>query len=132
MKRTPLMLALTFVLGIAVAAIGAQLVHAQPVSDARVADLVRTGKLRAGVGVVAPHWAVKDPTTGELRGVAVEIARALATRLGVELVSVEYPSPPSVLDGLKTGAWDVGLASLMPTSQDFASRSRARALRKSY
>jgi polar amino acid transport system substrate-binding protein len=80
-----------------------------------VADIVRAGKLRAGIGVVAPHWAVKDLATGELRGVAVELARALATRLGVELVVVEYPSPPSVLDGLKTGAWDVGFLAIDPS-----------------
>src|SRR3989449_6291183 len=82
-------------------------VNAQQAADPRIGQLVRTGKLRAGVGVVAPHWAVKHPATGELRGVAVEIARALAKRMGVELVMVEYPSPPSVLDGLKTSAWDV-------------------------
>jgi polar amino acid transport system substrate-binding protein len=115
MRRRPLMLALTLALGIAVGAIGAQIAHAQQVSDPRVADLVRTGKLQAGVGVVAPHWAVKDPATGELRGVAVDIARALAERLGVELVLVEYPSPPSVLDGLKTGAWDVGFLAIDPS-----------------
>lgn len=90
-------------------------VNAQQADDPRVADIVRAGKLRAGVGVVAPHWAVKDPATGELRGVAIEIARALAKRLGVELVVVEYPSPPSVLDGLKTGAWDVGFLAIDPS-----------------
>jgi hypothetical protein len=36
-------------------------------ADTRVADLVQAGTLRAGVGVVAPHWAVKDPSTGEWR-----------------------------------------------------------------
>jgi polar amino acid transport system substrate-binding protein len=90
-------------------------VNAAQAADPRVPELVRTGKLRAGVGVVAPHWAVKDPATGELRGVAVEIARALANRLGVELAIVEYPSPPSVLDGLKSGAWDVGFLAIDPS-----------------
>lgn len=90
-------------------------VGAQQADDSRVADIVRAGKLRAGVGVVAPHWAIKDPTTGELRGVAVEVARVLARRLGVGLVMVEYPSPPSVLDGLKTGAWDVGFLAIDPS-----------------
>src|ERR687891_2209271 len=106
MRRAALMSTLTLVLAILVGLIGP--VNAQPAADPRVADLVQTGKLRAGVGVVAPHWAVKDQATGELRGVAVDLARALAKRLGVELVLVEYPSPPSVLDGLKTGAWDIG------------------------
>jgi polar amino acid transport system substrate-binding protein len=88
---------------------------AQQASDARVADLARAGKLRAGVGVVAPHWAVKDPGTGQLRGVAVEVARALAARIGVELNFVEYPSPPAVLEGLKANAWDVGFLASDPS-----------------
>jgi hypothetical protein len=50
--------------------------HAQQASDSRIADLVQAGKLRAGIGVVAPHWAIKDQATGELRGVAVEVTRA--------------------------------------------------------
>ena len=104
-----LMLALSILLGL----IGT--VNAQQSADPRVADIVRSGKLRAGVGVVAPHWAVKDTATGELRGVAVEIAQALAKRLGVKLVMVEYSSPPAVLEGLKTDAWDAGFLAIDPS-----------------
>lgn len=114
MKRNTVMLTLIVTVGIAVGAIGQQIANAQQAPDPRIADLVRSGKLRAGLGVVAPHWATKDSQTGELRGVAVDIARALATRLGVEMVAVEYPSPPKVLDGLKTGAWDVGFLAIDP------------------
>jgi polar amino acid transport system substrate-binding protein len=109
------MLAQNLAVGIAVALIGAQIVYAQPATDPRVTDLVQAGKVRVGLGVVAPHWAVKDPATGELRGVAVDIARALATRLGIELVVVEYPSPSRVPDGLKGGAWDVGFLGVDPS-----------------
>ncbi|MGH8634186.1 MAG: transporter substrate-binding domain-containing protein [Burkholderiales bacterium] len=115
MRRIPLMLALTLALGIAVGVLGAQIANGQQVPDPRVADLVQAGKLRVGVGVVAPHWAIKDPATGELRGVAVDVARALAARLGVEFVPVEYPSPTRVLDGLKDGAWDVGFLGIDPS-----------------
>src|SRR5256885_6157481 len=90
-------------------------VNAQQADDPRVADIVRTGKVRVGVGVVAPHWAVKDPATGELRGVAIDIARAFAARLGVDFVPVTYPSPPSVLEGLRTDAWDVGFLATDPS-----------------
>lgn len=113
MRRAALMLALTLAPAISLGLIDT--VNAQKAADPRVADLVRTGKLRAGIGVVAPHWAVKDPATGELRGVAVDIARALAKRLGTELVVVEYPSPPRVLDGLKDSAWDVGFLGVDPS-----------------
>jgi len=114
-RRLLFLLALTLALGIAVGLIGQQTANAQPVRDPRVADLVQAGKLRAGLGVVAPHWAIKDPATGELRGVAVDLARALAARLGVELVPVEYPSPTRVLEGLEVGAWDVGFLGVDPS-----------------
>jgi polar amino acid transport system substrate-binding protein len=99
-------------LGTTVIAVGPQVANAQRSTDSRVADLVQAGKLRAGLGVVAPHWAVKDQKTGELRGVAIDVARALATRIGIELVPVEYPSPPSVLEGLTVDAWDVGFLAI--------------------
>ena len=104
MRRTALMLALTLALGIAVEIIGQQIANALQLSDARVADLIRAGRVRVGLGLV-PTFAVKDPATGELRGVAMDLARALAARPGVELLPVEYPSPPSVLEGLKSAAW---------------------------
>jgi len=88
--------------------------RSEPAADHRVADVGSRGKLRAGIGVVAPHWAVKNAQTGELRGVAVDLARNLGTRLGVELAIVDYPSPPAVLEGLKTEAWDVGFLAFDP------------------
>lgn len=115
MKRTALLFVLFLALATAVAAVGQRVANAQRSSDSRVTDLVQAGKLRAGLGIVAPHWAVKDQKTGELRGVAVDVARALATRTGIELVPVEYPSPPSVLEGLRLGAWDVGFLAIDPS-----------------
>jgi polar amino acid transport system substrate-binding protein len=114
MMRTARISSLGLAIGIGIVA-GQQIASAQQTADPRVADVVHSGKLRAGIGVVAPHWAVKDARTGELRGVAVDIARALATRLGIELVVVEYPSPTKVLEGLKTGARDVGFLGVAPS-----------------
>jgi polar amino acid transport system substrate-binding protein len=74
------------------------------VNDPRVADLVQTGRLR--VGLFPPQY-TKDLVTGELRSVWVEIARALAARIGVELVLLEHPTPPKVVECLKAGACDV-------------------------
>lgn len=75
-------------------------------TDPRVADLVQAGKLRVGVGVGNHASAVKDAATGELRGVATDLAQSLAARIGVRLQIVEYPRPGAVLDGARTGAWD--------------------------
>jgi polar amino acid transport system substrate-binding protein len=115
MRRTVRIVVLASALGMAAGIVGTPIANAQQAPDQRVADLVRAGKLRVGIGVVAPHWAIKDPGTGELRGVAVDIARELAMRLGIELVAVEYPSPPAVLDGLKVDAWDVGFLAIDPS-----------------
>lgn len=114
MRRTHFVSAFTVALGVTIGIFGQHNADAQT-PDPRIADVVRAGKLRVGVGVVAPHWAIKDPQSGELRGVAVDIARALAKRIGTELVAVEYPSPPAVLGGLKDDAWDIGFLAIDPS-----------------
>jgi polar amino acid transport system substrate-binding protein len=103
-----------WVLAAALALLGTAPASAQQVTDSRVADLVQAGKVRVGVGLAAAHWAIKDSATGEVRGVAVDLARALANRLGVAIVLVEYPNPPRVMDGLKDGAWDVAFLGVDP------------------
>ena len=87
---------------------------AQQAADPRVADLVRAGRIR-----VALHLAQysKDPVTGELRGlgagtVMVQIADALAARLGVEVQLIGYPTPHTVVECLRVGACDVGFGGI--------------------
>jgi polar amino acid transport system substrate-binding protein len=71
-----------------------------------------------------------DPVTGELRGAAggivmIALARALAARLGVELVLVGHPTPLQATECLKADACDVALGmGLDPTREsevDFSS-----------
>jgi polar amino acid transport system substrate-binding protein len=92
-------------------------------SDARVADLLKSGKIRAGLAV-APIMATKDTTTGELRGVAVDLARELAAQIGGELVQVVYARPGAVMEGLKSNAWDLaflGIDASRAAEADFTS-----------
>jgi polar amino acid transport system substrate-binding protein len=77
---------------------------AQQGSDPRVADLVRAGKVR--IGLFSTQFS-KDTATGELRGVRPDMARALAARIGVQLVLLEHRGPPQVIECLKTEACDV-------------------------
>jgi polar amino acid transport system substrate-binding protein len=77
---------------------------AQQGSDPRVADLVRAGKVR--IGLFSTQFS-KDTATGELRGVRPDMARALAARIGVQLVLLEHQGPPQVIECLKTEACDV-------------------------
>jgi polar amino acid transport system substrate-binding protein len=111
-RRTPFTLALT--LAIAVSAEPIEPLHAQQAPDPRVVDLVRAGKVRVGMGL-APATATKDPVTGELKGVGMDLARALAARLGVDLEPVEYPSLPKTLEGLNAAAWDVAFLGIDPS-----------------
>jgi len=97
---------------------------AQQVSDPRIADIVRAGKLRVGIGLANLVSGVKDPATGELRGVAVDIARALAARIKVEFQPIEYPRPGVVLDGAQNNRWDVTFLVIDPAraaDADFSS-----------
>jgi polar amino acid transport system substrate-binding protein len=73
-------------------------------SDPRVADLVQAGKIR--IGLFSTQYS-KDPATGELRSVRVDIARALAERIGVQAVLIEHRTPPEVVGCIKAGACDV-------------------------
>ena len=82
-------------------------------TDPRVADFVKAGKIRAGLAE-APIISTKDPSTGELRGVAVDLSRELAARIGVELVQVPYPRPGAVLLGLKSNEWDIAFLGIDP------------------
>jgi polar amino acid transport system substrate-binding protein len=91
----------------AIVLVSALAAHAQQSSDPRVADLVQSGKLRVALGLGAPPLAMKDPSTGEIRGPALDLARALARKIGVRLQPIEYPRPGAVLAGIKNNEWDV-------------------------
>jgi polar amino acid transport system substrate-binding protein len=81
--------------------------------DPRVADLVQAGKVR--IGVFPSFQYSKDSATGQPRGLAIGIARALATRLGLaEVVTIEHPTPPKVIECVKTGGCDFGFMLIDP------------------
>jgi polar amino acid transport system substrate-binding protein len=78
-----------------------------PVADARQA-LAPAGKLRIAF-LVAPLYATRDPASGELKGVAVDLGKELATRLGVPFEPAGHPNLPAVIRGAQSGEWDVAL-----------------------
>jgi polar amino acid transport system substrate-binding protein len=85
---------------------------AKNLTDPRVEDLVRVGKVR--VALFPPEY-TKNPTTGELRGWAMDLAGAFATHIGVELLPIEYPGPRQVLEDLKAGACDAAFLTIDPS-----------------
>jgi polar amino acid transport system substrate-binding protein len=64
------------------------------------------GQLRVAF-LAGPLYATKDSGTGELKGVAVDLGRSLAGRVGVPMQPVVYPNPTALVDGAKAGEWDV-------------------------
>lgn len=89
-----------------------RIAHTQGAPDRRVADLVRAGRVR--IALFSGQY-TKDPVTGDLKGVWADVARALAARIGVQLVLVELPTPPKMVECLKADACDVGFLGYDPT-----------------
>jgi polar amino acid transport system substrate-binding protein len=77
------------------------------VPPAARAELTATGTLRAGINYGNVILARKDPASGELSGVAIDLARELARRLDVSLTIVGYDTVGAMVDGAKAGAWDI-------------------------
>lgn len=72
------------------------------------ADLAPTGKLRAGINYANSIVATKDPVTGELRGVSVDLMREVARRIDVPLELVGFDFSGKLADALNAGALDIG------------------------
>jgi polar amino acid transport system substrate-binding protein len=94
-------------IAIGIFAIGCAGPHGVASSEARAA-LAPTGKLRVAFSL-ATSYTSKDPVTGELKGVGVDLGRDLARRLGVPLDPIGYPNASALVSGAKTGEWDVAL-----------------------
>ena len=73
-------------------------------------ELTPTGRLRVGIAVgptVGAGNVAMDPATGRPRGIAVDLGRELADRLGVPVEYVPYPNSGALTDAADSGAWDV-------------------------
>ena len=88
----------------------------EPVGHAGSA-LAPGGTLRAGINLGNPVLAVRDPATGELRGVAIDIARELAARVDVPLRFVTYDSAARMAEEAPSGAWDVAFLGADPARE---------------
>ena len=79
-----------------------------------VKDLAPTGKLRAAINLGNMVLAQKDPATGDMRGVTVDLARELARRVGLPLELVPFDAAGKVFEALMSGAWDVAFLAIEP------------------
>ena len=91
---------------------GGSIVSSVPADVVR--DLAPTGKLRAAINLGNMVLAQKDPATGELRGVTVDLARELGRRLGLPVEFVPFDAAGKVFEALKTGVWDIAFLAIEP------------------
>ena len=88
-------------------------------------DLAPTGKIRAAINYGNFILATKDKTTGESKGVAVDLARELAQRLGVPLDIVAYDSVAVMGDAAPTNVWDIAFLGSDPAREALMSFTAA-------
>ena len=84
----------------------------QDVSSA--AMLAPTGRLRAVINLGNRVLAHRDDETGELSGVTVDLARALADELGVPLDLHPVIKTPAAVEAISQEAVDVGFCAIDP------------------
>ena len=79
-----------------------------------VFELAPRGVLRAGINLSNFLLVTgKDPAGGPI-GLAPDMARAIASRLKVEIELVSFSSPGELADAAETDAWDIGLIAAEP------------------
>jgi polar amino acid transport system substrate-binding protein len=78
------------------------------------AELAPTGTLRAAINYNNPLLAQRNATTGELTGLAVDLARELARRAGLPIQLIGYDAAGKVSAAARTGAWDVAFLGIDP------------------
>jgi polar amino acid transport system substrate-binding protein len=81
-------------------------------------QLAPTGTLRAAINYNNPLLARRDSTTGELSGLAVDLSRELAQRLGVPLQIIPCESAGRITDSAKSNSWDIGYLAVDPRRAD--------------
>jgi polar amino acid transport system substrate-binding protein len=114
MRRTRLIVAALFALLNA----GCASIETEPGPEIRQA-LAPTGRLRVGLFDGNPVHVIRNPVSGEMRGVGHDLGKALAARLKVPFEPVSYSSFGPLLDGAKTGAWDVAFVGVDPERAKF-------------
>lgn len=84
------------------------------VDQAVLAELAPNGVLRAGINLSNFLLVTGRDEFGSPEGVAPDMARAVAERLGVPVRLVPYASPGLLADACGTESWDIGLIGAEP------------------
>jgi polar amino acid transport system substrate-binding protein len=79
-----------------------------------IAELAPTGVLRAGINLSNFLLVTGKSAAGDPEGVAPDMAREIARRLGVPVRYVTFKTPGELADVASKGIWDIGLIGAEP------------------
>ena len=82
--------------------------------SAQNTPLAKDGRVRAAYLATNPAQAIKDPATGEARGVVVDLARELERTRGVTVTLVGLANPQRVIDAVSKGEAEIGFVAYNP------------------
>ena len=85
-----------------------------PALPASAQTVAPTGTLRAAYLAGNPAQSVRDATTGEVRGVAIDLTRELGRRIGVPVNLIGLGSPQNIIDAVQRGEADIGFVAYNP------------------
>jgi polar amino acid transport system substrate-binding protein len=92
-----------------------------------LAELAPTGVVRAGINLSNFLLVSGKSAAGEPKGVAPDMAREIAARLGVPVAYVTYARPGELADAAGQGVWDIGLIAAEPARAETIAFSPAYA-----
>jgi polar amino acid transport system substrate-binding protein len=84
------------------------------VAKSIVDELAPTGVLRAGINMSNFLLVSGTSPSGDPVGVAPDMARAIAERLGVPVAYRKFPRPGELADAAEADVWDIGLIGAEP------------------
>lgn len=80
-----------------------------------VAQLAPSGTLRAGLNMANKLLNTSETAAGDPDGVASDMARAIAEKLGVGVTLIRFASPGELADEVSNDIWDIGFIGAEPT-----------------
>ena len=79
-----------------------------------LSELAPSGTLRAGINLSNFLLVTGRASSGDPIGIAPDMARAIADRLGVAVSYVTFASPGELTDAAERDLWDIGLIAAEP------------------
>jgi polar amino acid transport system substrate-binding protein len=94
-------------------------------SQDALSELASGGTLRVAINMANLLLVTGATAAGDPDGVAPDMARAIADRLGVQVSFVPYPTPGELADAVDGDAWDIGMIGAEPVRAETIAFSAA-------